>query len=179
MDSTFGIHVTAVDRLPAEEAQSSSGESEKTNRQLNLGDLLNERKKLYQQLCGTGIVLSIHSENRLDPVTIPTFDMDRLLLNLLLVAKHKMPFGGKLRLETSHVNLGSRVGRRVKLTLETKHNLPDETTPAAMPKYWNSKLAQQIITQVISSSGAMLTVCELSEAATVSEVLFPARAAAA
>ena len=61
-----------------------------------LNEILAERQPLYNHLCGSTISVEMRLGEDLDLVLNHALHLEKLALNLILSAKHSMPYGGKI-----------------------------------------------------------------------------------
>ncbi len=74
---------------------------------VNLNDQLKKASNMLKRLIGEDIELVFTPNVKLDPVKIDAGQVDQILMNLAINAKHAMPNGGKLTIETQNVLLES------------------------------------------------------------------------
>jgi two-component system cell cycle sensor histidine kinase/response regulator CckA len=84
---------------------------------LNLNDLLLETNKLVRRLIGEDIELAVVPAPNLGLVKVDPGQLEQVLVNMAVNARHAMPYGGKLTIETRNVVLDQdEAGQYVGLT---------------------------------------------------------------
>jgi len=74
-------------------------------RTVNLNDIVRQIQKMLERIIGEDIQVETRLAGDLQPVKIDPAQMDQVILNLAVNSRDAMPHGGKLVIETAHVEL--------------------------------------------------------------------------
>ncbi len=151
---------------------------------LNLNEILGERIALYNQMCGFKVSLETRLEPDLDLVLSHALHLEKLALNLVLSAKHSMPYGGKIVLSTANTSSpekrGSAGKRFVRLLVDVQRNAPDKNGPLLVASpIQNQELTLTVVNAIVAVSEGSISTSHESELHSVTEVLLPSVASVA
>src|SRR5437588_602611 len=108
---------------------------------LNLNTVVNNMQNLLMRLLGEDIHLEIDLEPRLGNVKADPSQFEQVIMNLAVNARHSMPNGGRLQLETSNVDLeedwarehmGAHAGHYILMAMTDSGTGMDEKTKARL-----------------------------------------------
>jgi PAS domain S-box-containing protein len=145
---------------------------------INLNEILAERQPLYNHLCGSTISVEMRLGEDLDLVLNHALHLEKLALNLILSAKHSMPYGGNIVVSTSNVSAPGEKGTAdkqfVKLSVEAHRNPPNGMPPAQFASHaQNSELTLTVVNAIVAVSEGTITTKDESELVSATEVLLP------
>ncbi|HEY7209408.1 MAG TPA: response regulator [Bryobacteraceae bacterium] len=146
---------------------------------INLNEIIAERLPLYNHLAGSTISVETQLSDELDLVLNHALHLEKLTLNLVLSAKHSMPYGGTIVVSTSNVSgpgeKGTADKRFIKLAVEAHRNPPNGTAPAQFASHaQNSELTLTVVNAIVAVSEGTISTTEESETVSTTEVLLPA-----
>jgi signal transduction histidine kinase/CheY-like chemotaxis protein len=81
------------------------------SRVVDLNDVVSNLSKMLQRLIGEDVKLELHLHPEALPIHADAGMLDQVLLNLAVNARDAMPSGGRLRIQTSHVDLDEEMAR--------------------------------------------------------------------
>ncbi|HLH03539.1 MAG TPA: response regulator [Bryobacteraceae bacterium] len=145
---------------------------------INLNEILAERQPLYNHLCGSTISVDMRLGEDLDLVLNHALHLEKLALNLILSAKHSMPYGGNIVVSTSNVSAPGEKGTAdkqfVKLAVEAHRNPPNGLPPAQFASHaQNSELTLTVVNAIVAVSEGTIHTSDESDAVSTTEVLLP------
>jgi two-component system cell cycle sensor histidine kinase/response regulator CckA len=82
------------------------------SKMVNLNDILDETSKMLRRLIGEDIELAVITHPGLGSVYADPGQIQQIIMNLAVNARDAMPQGGKLTIETAHVNIDAEYVRR-------------------------------------------------------------------
>lgn len=141
---------------------------------LSLNEIVVERKSVYQRLCGPRISLGLCLQSDLDLVLTHAIHLEKLVLNLILSAKHALSFGGQIFLSTSNVICSEescQPKRYVRLAVYLLRSTPDGAVSTTAS--WDPRLTRKLVKAIVLATGGRLNECQESELLYLTEVLLP------
>jgi PAS domain S-box-containing protein len=146
---------------------------------VNLNDVLEERRSLYERLCGRGISLCFNLSPALHPVLSHTMHLEKLALNLLMSAKHSMPGGGSVLVSTSNITkrtLDATGDKQwVKLIVEARRNTSlYPVDVSTLPNAANPELTLAVVNTIVTVHEGVLTTSHEHDLSCSTQVLLPA-----
>jgi signal transduction histidine kinase len=108
---------------------------------VNVNSVVNNMQNLLTRLLGEDVHLEINLDPKLGSVKADPSQFEQVIMNLAVNARHAMPNGGKLRLETANIELeedwarehmGAHAGRYVVLSITDTGSGMDEKTKARL-----------------------------------------------
>jgi len=116
---------------------------------LDLNEIVIEMQKMFSRVIGEDITLVTHLHPSLAGVKADQSQLEQVLMNLALNARDAMPQGGRLKMETSNVELdeafvsenpGTAPGRYVLLkVIDTGHGMTPETLEHLFEPFFTTK----------------------------------------
>jgi PAS domain S-box-containing protein len=114
---------------------------------VDLNSLLGELENVIPRLVGESIQCSIKCGLSLGRVTVDRNEMEQVLLNLVVNARDAMPHGGKLTIETAHVDIDeSYVQERVRLIPGSYAQITVSDTGIGMDEATKARLFEPFFT---------------------------------
>jgi two-component system, cell cycle sensor histidine kinase and response regulator CckA len=144
-------------------------------RSISLNETLLGMRNLLKRLIGEDVDLDMHLEPELGAVKVDPSQIEQVIMNLAVNARHAMPEGGKLTISTSSVELdenfvrthfGSRGGPFVRLQItDSGHGMDKQTMSHMFEPFFTTKekgkgtgLGLSTVYGIIKQSGGHITV---------------------
>ncbi len=157
---------------------------------LNMNELVADMQKMLPRLIGADIAVSVAMGEDLGSVKVDRNQIEQVILNLAVNAQDAMPEGGKLRIETSNVDLdevyarhhdGARPGRYVRLAvIDSGMGMDPETLAHIFEPFFTTKelgkgtgLGLATVYGVVKQSGGYIAVQSTPGAGASFEVFLP------
>ncbi len=157
---------------------------------LNLNTLVSNIHKLLQRLIGEHIELAACLAEDLWPVKADPNQIEQVILNLAVNARDAMPWGGKLGLETTNVELdeayanshiGARAGSYVMLSVaDTGYGMDEETQARIFEPFFTTKelgrgtgLGLSTVYGIVKQSGGYIWVDSIPGEGSSFEIYLP------
>ncbi len=159
-------------------------------RVLALNEAVRALVKLLERLLGAGVRLELALEEPGRQIKIDPTQLDQVLINLAVNARHAMPAGGKLRIATGHElklsqeSLGGETvppGRYVRLCVEdTGTGIPADVLPRIFEPFFTTRrdaggtgLGLSTVHGIVRQSGGYMTVHSVQDEGTRFDILLP------
>ena len=159
-------------------------------RVLALNDAVRGTARLLERLLGAGVPLELALEEPGRQVKIDPTQLDQVLINLAVNARHAMPGGGRLRIATGHAlklspeSLGGETvppGRYAWLSVEdTGSGIPPDVLPRIFEPFFTTRrdaggtgLGLSTVHGIVRQSGGYMAVDSVQGKGTRFEILLP------